>query len=167
MSEIKSKPYVPVEGEAEWPPRFGNRKSGHSYYDREKKCMVEGYPVQEEKYGKAPMTIMDSMPKTYHEGARCEVESRSEWARLDKEHNKLTFGSLEEARRHTAKGREEERKAIIADRRQARVKATQAYKENKKAVQEKLRHEGDKQVAELKKTGVLKELTKIGMKIHD
>lgn len=45
MSDIKSKIFnYGDKNESEWPPRFGNRKSGRSYWNKEKKCMVEGSP---------------------------------------------------------------------------------------------------------------------------
>lgn len=168
MSQIKSKihNYANVN-ESDWPPRFPKKNnSGRFYWDHEAQEFKSGNPPNPNNcFGQAPIAIMDSMPKTYHEGAQREVESRQEWERLDKEHNKLTFGSLEEARKHTAQGRKEEKKALIADRRNARKQATQAYKENPKAVKEKLRADGDRQMKEMKKTGLDVQLKKAGVEI--
>jgi hypothetical protein len=158
MGEIRSKIHeYGKPNESEWPPRFGKRGSGRSYWDAEKKCMVEGNPPPKyEKHGQAPLAITPSMPAQYHEGVGRVIDDRNEWRMADEQSGCITFGSREEVSRTTQKGVSSEQKALKQDRRKASLEATRAYRENPKAVKDKLRHEGEKQAQIAKKAGLNK-----------
>lgn len=165
MGEIKSKIHkYGHENESAWPPPFGNRKSGRCYYDKERRCIVEGSPPPKyEKHGQAPIAIMDSMEKTYHEAAGRHIESRKEWNAADKETGSLTFGSRDEVARHTAKGQRDKERELKSDRRQAGLSAWQAYRENPKEVKAKLNKRAEEQMAVAKKAGLKKHLKDAGV----
>jgi len=117
--------------ESEWPPRFGTNeaKGFHKVY---------GEYYKPNNFGQAPIAIMDSMPKTYHEGVCRHIESRKEWEMADKESGCITFGSQSEAERLTKKRLQEEKKALRADRRKASSTALQMHRENPKEMREKV-----------------------------
>jgi hypothetical protein len=166
MGEVRSKIHnYGHEHESEWPPQFGERKSGVSYYDKEKGCMVDGYPPNPNpRHGQAPIAIMDSMPPTYHEAAQRTIESRKEWEMADKQHGTITFGSKEQATPKVDQFyKERERKAEL---RQASTKALQAYKENPQEIKQKLARQTEQQLATLEKAGFdLNNIAKDGVKI--
>lgn len=141
------------EHESEWPPRFPEKSEGLiGYIDPETKEFKEGYPPnRNNQFGVAPMAIFDSMPKTYHERAGREVESRSEWERLDRETGSLTFGSLNESRKHIAKGNKEQQEALKRDRRTAAKEALAMVRANPREINQKLQKEAEKQAREAKK----------------
>lgn len=165
--EIRSKIFnYGNEKESSWPPRFGKGGAGRFHLDKTTGELKEGNPPPEfEKFGTAPIAIMDSMPKTYHEAAGREVESRQEWERLDKEHNTLTFGSMEEPKRHTEKGVTRERLEMKKDRRNSALTAMQAYRENPEEIRQKREKEGEKQMQVLKKAGLTEQLKEQGVKV--
>jgi hypothetical protein len=164
MAEIRSKIHqYGHKNESEWPSQFGTGEKGVFHHDGEK--VVEGTPPPKyEKHGQAPIAIMDSMDRTYHEGACREVESRKEWDRLDKETGSLTFGSRKEVSEHTAKARREKERALKQDRRNAALTATRAYRENRKEVKDKLRRRDEEQREVLKKSGLGKHLKEAGIR---
>ena len=165
MSEIRSKVHQGGhKHESSWPSQFGTLDTTPCYVDPETKEVKEGYPPKRfEKHGQAPYAIMDSMPKTYHEGVGREIESRTEWEMADKQCNTITFSSADEVRRHTKRGVEKEKADLKADRRKASIEATREYRENPKQVKDRLRVKGEEQVKQLKKAGLTKELKKMGI----
>jgi len=144
------------EKESSWPSDFGTGDTTPMYIDPDTKEVKRGYPPPREVFGIAPTVMFDSMPKTYHEGVGREIESRSEWELADKQTGLLTFGSIEEPKRHTAKGVQEERKALARDRRKASETAWQAYKENPKEVSQKVAKRAEEQHQTAKKAGLNK-----------
>lgn len=135
------------ENESTWPPRFGTNE-GKGFRK------VYGEYFEPNNFGQAPMVQFDSMPKTYHEAAGREVESRKEWQRLDKEHGCITFSSQEEAARGTKKGIAEEKQALKDDRRKASLKALQMHRENPKEMRDKLKKTRELQETIAKKEGL-------------
>lgn len=135
------------EHEASWPPQYPETTQGLvGYIDPITKEFKKGYPPNpNNNFGIAPSVIFDSMPPTYHEGACRTVESRQEWERLDKKHNCLTFGSIQEPRKYIDKGISEEKMALKKDRRRAAREALQKVRANPKEINEKLNREADKQ----------------------
>lgn len=128
MGEIRSKIHKYGDpNESEWPSRFGTGEKGRFTFGEVYKPKI---------YGEAPQAIFDSMPKTYHEGAGRYIESRKEWNLADKEHNTLTFGSMEESRRNIKKGANAEKKAYKQMNRKASESAFQMNKENPAKVKE-------------------------------
>lgn len=144
------------EHESSWPPRFGTGDTTPCYIDPVTKELKPGYPPPPEKLGEAPQVIFDSMPAQYHEGAGRVIESRREWNLADKQTGKLTFSTVEEPRRHVAKGVAQERKELAADRRNASLTALKAYKENPKEVSAKVAKRDEKQREQAEKTGLSK-----------
>jgi hypothetical protein len=145
------------EHESEWPPKFGtnNGKGGIYYYDKEKEQMVEGYPPNKNNsYGVAPMVVFDSMPKTYHEAACREVESRKEWARLDKEYGCITFANQKEAEKPLKVKLKEEKQGLKIDRRKAAEKALRMHRDNPKEMREKVAKQRELQESIAKKEGL-------------
>ncbi len=146
------------EKEAAWPPRFPkNPKGVVGYWDKDKQKFVEGRPPNpNNQFGVAPMAIFDSMPKTYHEGAGRDVESRQEWKRLDEETGSLTFSSIKEPRRHIENGNKEYQKELKKDRRRASEEALKMVKSNPRHIRQKLDKQAEKQAQEAKKSGLTK-----------
>jgi hypothetical protein len=142
--------------EASWPPQFPERSKGLvGYIDPETKEFCEGYPPnRNNRFGEAPMVIFDSMPKTYHEGACREVESRAEWNRLDEQTGSLTFGSTAEPRKHIEKGTKEQMKALRDDRRRASKEALQKVRANPREINQKLQKEAERQAKIARKSGL-------------
>lgn len=123
------------------------------YFDRKTQKMIEGHPPDENiYYGQAPITIFDSMPKTYHHGIEREIESRSEWKAADNAAGTITFGSQEEARPRIDEANEEKRRK--AEKRKASLTAWQAYKENPKEVHDRVEKQSIEKIEKLKKIGI-------------
>lgn len=164
MSEIKTKLFnYGNEKESSWPPRFGtnDNKGAVFYVDHETGKVKEGYPPPRvEKLAEAPQVIFDSMPPSYHEGACRMIESRKEWERADKEHNTVTFSTVDESKRHIKKGIDRERQEIKQDRKQASEKAIRHYKENPQSIREKLNKRAEEQEEVLRKSGLKTEVKK-------
>jgi hypothetical protein len=112
------------------------------------------------RYGRAPIAIMDSMPKTYHEGIGRHIESRSEWKMADEASGSITFGSVEEPARYAAKGREEVKRAIKQDRRRASETALGKWRADPKEVRQKIQKRAEEQHETMKKSGLTKVLNK-------
>lgn len=129
-----------------------------SYYWCEiQKKVVEGIPpIKEKIYGQAPTVIFDSMPRTYHEAAQREIESRKEWAQADKEHGTITFGSAEQAKPRISE--HEEKKKKRAELRKASKTALDVYRANPKEVADKLEKQREAQAETISKTPGLKSL---------
>jgi hydroxymethylpyrimidine pyrophosphatase-like HAD family hydrolase len=124
----------------------------------------EKYRFQPKIYGVAPTVIFDEMPETYHEAAQVKVSSRSEWERLDKQHNTLTFGSLEASKPKVDQANLE--KAKKAELRKASKTALDKYRANPKEVSQMLRKREQEQMEVVEKTPGLKQLLeKTGVKI--
>lgn len=122
------------------------------------------YRFQPNKFGVAPTVIFDEMPETYHEAAQVKVSSRSEWERLDKQHNTLTFGSMESARPKIDEANL--KKAQKAELRKASKTALDKYRANPKEVSQMLRKREQEQMETVEKTPGLKQLLdKSGVKI--
>ena len=153
------------EHESDWPPRFPTNVScGSFYWDKETQTFKEGHPPNpNNQFGVAPMAIFDSMPATYHEGACRMVESRKEWERLDREVGTLTFGSIEEPRRHMQKAAEESKRSLKKDRRKASEEALKMVRANPKEIHEKWQKEAEKQAENAKKSGLDKVLKESGL----
>ena len=167
MSEIRSRVFnYGNEKESEWPPRFGTGGSGRFHIDQSTGDLEEGNPPPKiEKFGIAPIAIMDSMDRQFHEGVGREIESRKEWNMADKESGCVTFGSREEVKRNCEKGIQRERLEMKKDRRKSALTAMQAYKENPKEIRQKLRKEGEKQMRVLEKSGLKEQLKEHGVKL--
>lgn len=135
------------EHEADWPPRFVEKKAGFvGYWDADSMTFKEGYPPNpNNQFGTAPTVMFDSMPKTYHEAGGREVESRAEWQRLDKETNSLTFGNVNESRKYTEKGNKQQAKELKRDRRKASEEALKMVRANPKEIHEKCQKQAEKQ----------------------
>lgn len=162
MSAIKSKIHkYGNENESTWPPMFGtnNGRGGVFYIDKETGETKEGYPPDPNpKYGQAPIAIMDSMPKTYHEAACREVESRKEWNRLDKEHGCITFGSQEEAQRPLKQRIKEEKTDYKKGLRKASETALQMHRENPREMSQKVAKQRELQERIAKQEGLDKSI---------
>jgi hypothetical protein len=169
MAEIKSKIHkYGHENESAWPPRFGNRKSGRSYWDAEKKCVVEGSPPYKyERYGKAPLAITPSMPAEYHEGVGRVIDDRNEWKMADEQSGSLTFGSRDDVKRSTERGVKDEAAALKRDRIKAREIAMGKYRSNPREVKQKVRKRREEQMATVKKNGLGEVLHDAGVKYDD
>jgi hypothetical protein len=155
------------EHESSWPPKYPAEKRGLvGYIDKETKEFVEGYPVDPNpKYGTAPSVIFDSMPPAYHEKAQRIVESRKEWERLDRETGALTFGNVEEPRRHMTKAAQDAKKELKRDRRRASEEALKMVRANPKEINQKWQKEAEKQMDVAKKSGFDKVLNEHGVKV--
>lgn len=153
---IKSKPINRGNPcEAQWLSDEPSGERGTFYFDESTGKLTPGYPPEKfPKYGTAPMVMFDEMPTTYHEAAGRDVSSRKEWERLDKETGAITFGSLEEPKKHIQKNIKEEDKALKADRRKASLNAYQAYKENPQEVRQKVEKQTEQQLKTLEKSGI-------------
>lgn len=169
-SGIKSKIFnYGDEKESSWPPRFGtNDNKGGVFYIGDDGKIKEGYPPERNpKLAEAPQVIFDSIKPTYHEGACRVIETRKEWELADKQHNTLTFSSLEESKRHVAKGAFNEKKEYKADIQQAKEKAIKAYRENPKEIRARLNKQAEEQEKTLTKAEkklLNKELKDTGIK---
>jgi hypothetical protein len=137
------------ENESEWPSRFGTGEKGIFRF---------GEVYQPKIYGQAPIAIMDSMPKTYHEGACREVESRKEWNRLDKEHGCITFGSQEEAQRPLKQRIKEEKTDYKKGLRKASETALQMHRENPREMSQKVAKQRELQERVAKQEGLDKSI---------
>lgn len=125
------------EKEADWPPMFGNRKSGVSHWDPIKKKMVEGYPPRKEPvFGKAPMVIQDSMDAERHPMTGETVDSRARWRRIDRENGLVTTDRHEPASDAPIRKRDAE---IRKDRSRALRKAVAAIDNNMAPINEETR----------------------------
>lgn len=99
------------------------------------------------QFGVAPTVIFDSMPEEYHNGVCRPISSRKEWEQADKESSSVTLSPQEWKRKRKnipALKRAKERE-LQKDRRNASVKAMNAYKENPQAVEEKLKARAEEQ----------------------
>lgn len=122
------------------------------------------YRFKPKIYGQAPMVMSDEMPEVYHEAAQRKVNSRSEWNRLDKEHNTITFSSMEAAKPKVDQANLE--KAKKAELRKASKTALDKYRANPKEVSQMLRKREEEQREVVEKTPGLKSLIeKSGVKI--
>ena len=148
MSKIQSKIHnYGHEHESDWPPPFGtNNSKGFR--------KVYGEVFKPKIYGQAPIAIMDSMPKTYHEGACREVESRKEWERLDKEFGCITFGSQEEAERPLKQKLKEEKIDYKKSLRKASETALQMHRENPHEMKQKVQKQRELQERIAKQEGL-------------
>jgi hypothetical protein len=135
------------EMESEWPPRFGTNE-GKGFRK------VYGEYYKPNNFGTAPIAIMDSMPKTYHEGACREVESRKEWERLDKEHGCITFGSQAEAERPLKLKLKEEKKDYKKGLRKASETALQMHRDNPREMAQKVAKQRETQERIAKQEGL-------------
>lgn len=155
------------EHEAEWPPLFGSKDENTAqvyHWDPETQSLKEGHaPNRNNQFGQAPHVIFDSMPATYHEGACRTVESRKEWERLDKETGSLTFGSVNESRKHIARGNKEQAKELKADRRRAALEAIRKVRANPREINQKFQKQAEKQLETAKKSGLDKILKEKGV----
>lgn len=155
------------EHEAEWPPLFGSKDENTAqvyHWDEETKSLKEGHaPNRNNQFGQAPSVIFDSMPPTYHEGACRTVESRKEWERLDKETGSITFGSINEPRKHIERGNKEQQKELKADRRRAALEAIRKVRANPKEIRQKFEKQAEKQLETAKKSGLTKLLKEKGV----
>jgi len=133
--------------ESEWPPRFGTN-DGKGFRK------VYGEVFKPNNFGQAPIAIMDSMPKTYHEAACREVESRKEWARLDKEHGCITFGSQAEAERPLKARIKDEKKEYKKGLRKASETALQMHRENPHEMKQKVQKQRELQERIAKQEGL-------------
>lgn len=168
MSAIKSKIHnYGHEHEADWPPRFPENPKGLvGYWDPETKTFKEGYPPNpNNQFGVAPIVMFDSMPKTYHQGACREVESRAEWERLDRECGTLTFGSINEPRKYVEKGSKAQDRELKKDRRRAAEEALKMVRANPREISQKWEKEAEKQKEVAKKSGLSKLLKDEGVKL--
>lgn len=165
MTEIKTKSFnFGHEHEAEWPPRFPEKKEGYvAYWDSKTQTMVEGYPPPRETFGQAPMVIFDTMKPQYHEAAGRTIDSIKEWDRTDKEHNTITFSSIEQAKPKVDHANERKRKK--AELRKASKTALDVYKANPREVSQKVQKQGEAQMEVLKKSGLKKLLKQSGVKV--
>lgn len=146
------------EKEASWPPKFPKRgNSGLSYWDSKTQSFKEGRPPNpNNQFGVAPIAIFDSMPATYHEGAKRMVESRHEWARLDKETGSLTFSSLKEPKKYVEKGKNEYEKELKKDRRKASEEAIKMVRANPRHIHQKVQKQAENQEKIAKESGLSK-----------
>lgn len=144
------------EKESSWPPRLPSKNnSGSFYWERDKQEFVEGRPPNpNNQFGVAPIAIFDSMPATYHEGAKRLVESRQEWDRLDKETGCLTFSSLKEPKKYAEKGKNDYEKELKKDRRKATEEAIKMVRANPRHIHQKIQKQGEAQENEAKKSGL-------------
>ena len=148
------------EHEAEWPPKYPQKPGGFvGYWDKESQSFKEGYPPRPEKHGEAPIVIFDSMPRTYHEGACREIESRKEWELADKQHGCITFGDKEQAKPRVDAANEAKRKK--QELRQASLTALKAYRENPKEISQRLQKEAEAQREVAEKSGLDKLIKEI------
>lgn len=155
------------EHESDWPPRYPENPRGIvGYVDPETKEFKEGYPPNpNNQFGVAPLAIFDSMPRTYHEGACCFVESRKEWDRLDREYGCVTFGSVKEPRNHIAKGNKKEAEALRKDRRKASEEALKMVRANPKEIHQKVAKQAEQQLETARKSGLDTLMKEQGIKI--
>lgn len=153
------------EKEADWPPRFPKKPGRFSgYWDSDKKKFIEGYPPNpNNNFGTAPIAIMDSIAPRYHEGECKTVESRKEWERLNKQHNMISFSSMEEAKPKEDKFYKQ--KQNRRDYRKATRAALESWRSNPRHMKQKLNRQGEKQIETLKKSGV--DLKDSGITIKD
>jgi len=136
------------EKESDWPPKYGTRKAGVGYWDKETNSYKEGYPPIREKLGQAPSVIFDSMPGEYHQGAGRVIDSRKEWERADKEAGTLTFGSKDQAEPKVDQAFKRQQES--RERKKAIRKTLQAWEQSPKEMKQKItkRREIQREVAE-------------------
>lgn len=99
MTKIQTKIFnYGNEKESTWPPLFGTRKSGVSYYDKDEGCVKEGFPPQKQKrFGEAPYIISDTIEPYYHPAAEKFIESKSKLRRVDEDHGTITTDKMQPA----------------------------------------------------------------------
>lgn len=155
------------EHESEWPSKYPKDARGLvGYIDPDTKEFKEGYPPNpNNQFGVAPNVIFDSIKPEYHEGACRMVDSRKEWERLDHEHNKLTFGSVEESRRHVQKGMRAQRKAVREDRRRADRESRKMNLANPEEASAKRRARAEEQIKVAKESGLAPVLKEQGIEL--
>lgn len=150
------------EKEADWPPQFGTLDKTPMYFDKEKGCMVEGYPPPREVFGVAPMVIFDSMDEQYHHGVCRPISSRKEWQEADRESNSATV-SPEDWKRNSERREALKRKQefeLAKDRRRASIEAVRAFRENREGFEQKMRQRAAEQEQMAESTGIKSLITK-------
>lgn len=99
------------DNESEWPPKFGDRESGHFYYDKETRQTIKGFPPTKiQKFGDAPYIIGDTIDQYFHPGAGMWTDSKSGLRNLDKSTGCITTDKMIPADNSAKKQREAERK---------------------------------------------------------
>lgn len=157
MSQIRSKVHnYGSDCESKWPSKYGTGDKTPMYIDAITGELKPGYPPPPEKFGEAPIVQFDSMPKTFHEGACREVESRKEWNRLDKEHGCITFANQAEAERPLKKRLKEEKKEYKQGLRKASSTALQMHRENPKEMKERVQKQREVQESIAKQENLTK-----------
>lgn len=153
------------ENESSWPPRFPKKSAAgfRGYWDSDKKKFIEGSPPPREVYDTAPMVMFDSMEPRYHEGECKTVESRKEWERLNKQHNMISFSSMEEAKPKEDKFYKQ--KQNRRDYRKATRAALESWRSNPRHMKQKLNKQGEQQLKTAKEAGL--DLSKSGIKLKD
>lgn len=145
--------------ESSWPSQFGTGEKGTFHINKETGECVEGYPPPKfEKFGEAPQVIFDSMPKTYHQAAMREVESRSEWNALDEIHGTITFGSAKDIKPKVDEANERKRRK--EELRKASLEALNMYKQNPELVKQKVAKKAEEQREIAEKAGLTKLIEK-------
>jgi len=119
-----------------------------------KEGVKPGYPPPREVFGTSAFVIGDEMRETYHEGVQRHISSRKEWNQADEQSGKITFGTMDEPRRHVAKGASQQKRELEADRKQAAEKALAAYKANPKEVSARIAKAAEKQQKLAEKSGL-------------
>lgn len=134
--------------EADWPPKYGTRKAGVGYWDKETNSYKEGYPPVREKLEQAPSVIFDSMPPEYHQGAGRVIESRKEWEQADKEAGTVTFANKAQATPKIDQALKRQKES--QERKKAIKETLQAWEQAPKEMQKKItkRREVQREVAE-------------------
>jgi hypothetical protein len=150
------------EKEAEWPSQFGTLDKTPMYFDKEKGCMVEGYPPPRQINDTAPMVLFDSMDEQYHHGVCRPIASRKEWQLADKESGSATLSPTDWKRnseRREALKRKQEFE-LAKDRRKASIEAVRAFNQNREGFEQKMRQRAYEQEQSAKAAGVESLITK-------
>lgn len=137
MTEIRSR--IMRRGdpcESTWPSQFGSGEKGVFHIDPSTGECVEGYPEPEvQKFGQAPVVILDEMPPARHQGTDEILTSRKEWELRDRITGTATHG-----RRPRVVDRAHERRAARqVDIRQSRERATVELDKNEHPITEQFR----------------------------
>lgn len=148
--------------EAEWPSQYGTLDKTPMYFDKEKGCMVEGYPPPREVFDVAPMVLFDSMDEQYHHGVCRKIASRKEWQQADQESGSATL-SPEDWKRNSERREALKRKQefeLAKDRRKASIEAVRAFRENREGFEQKMRQRAHEQEVAAENAGVKSLITK-------